>query len=82
MAARYPLDAPAPVMSRSLARSLALVRVSRDDPPPSETQVRAALAADRQGLGLPAAEVEYRVAGPYAVEVGGRAMDEYVVWEA
>ena len=30
----------------------------------------------------PVTGLGYRVAGPYAVEVAGSALDEYVAWEA
>jgi hypothetical protein len=28
-----------------------------------------------------ASDVEYRLAGPYAIEIDGQALDEYVAWE-
>lgn len=59
-----------------------MLRVPRGAAPPSDGDIRAAIAADRVGLRLPAnAEAAYRLAGPYAIELGGRALDEYVAWE-
>ena len=41
-----------------------------------------AIAADRAKLALPPADdAEYRLAGPYAIELDGRSLDEYVAWE-
>jgi hypothetical protein len=63
-------------------RALVVLRVPRGAPAPGEPDVRAAIAADRVRLALPAAnDAGYRVAGPYAIELEGRALDEYVAWE-
>ncbi len=45
--------------------------------------LRAALRADRERLALPSngAEGDIEIAGPYAIRVGERELDEYVVWE-
>ena len=64
------------------ARALVVLRVARGAPVPTDADLRVALAADRKRLGLPANEpFVCRCAGPYAVEVAGRAVDEYVAWE-
>jgi hypothetical protein len=64
------------------ARALVVLRVPRGAAPPAEPELRAAIAADRARLALPRAEpASYRVAGPYAIEVAGQALDEYVAWE-
>jgi hypothetical protein len=70
-------------MSRSNASALTLVRVERGAPPPSAEQLRAALARDRERLHVPAiaAICDFTVAGPYAITVDGKDLDEYVVWE-
>jgi uncharacterized lipoprotein YbaY len=66
----------------SQPRALVVLRVARGASPPDETAIRAAIVADRARLALPRdAVVEYRLAGPYAIEVDGRAVDEYVAWE-
>ena len=63
-------------------RALVVLRVPRGAEPPAERDVRAAIEADRSALGLPLADVtEYRLAGPYALDIGGEAVDEYVAWE-
>jgi hypothetical protein len=59
-----------------------VLRVSRGDPAPDESAIRTALAADRARLALtPYADLDYRLAGPYAVLIGGETLDEYVAWE-
>jgi hypothetical protein len=64
------------------ARALIVLRVQRGAAPPSEPDIRAAIESDRARLALPADEVSaYRLAGPYAIEVEGRLLDEYVAWE-
>jgi hypothetical protein len=63
-------------------RALVVLRVGRGAAPPASADVRAAIAADRVRLALPPAPLlEYRLAGPYAIELGGAAVDEYVAWE-
>ena len=50
--------------------------------PPASADVRAAIAADRARLALPPAPLlEYRLAGPYPLELDGASIDEYVAWE-
>ena len=70
-------------MSRGTATALAVVRVRRGQPRPAEKDFRAALAHDRERLYLPPEKYvcDFAVAGPYAVIVDGRELDEYVVWE-
>ena len=70
-------------MSRGTASALAVVRVQRGQPRPAEEDFRAALAHDRERLYLPPEKYvcDFAVAGPYAVTVDGRELDEYVVWE-
>ena len=59
-----------------------MLRVPRGASPPEEHVVRAAIAADRARLALPVAvATDFRLAGPYAIELDGRAIDEYVAWE-
>ena len=59
-----------------------MLRVARGAPPPSEHDIRTRIDADRARLGLPAdGAAAYRLAGPYAIELGGQALDEYVAWE-
>ena len=44
--------------------------------------MRRAIASDRAHLRVPPGEpAGYRLAGPYEIELGGRALDEYVAWE-
>ncbi len=63
-------------------RALVLLRVARGAAPPEESRIREAMAKDRQRLGLPrAADSDYRLAGPYPIELDGQALDEYVAWE-
>ena len=70
-------------MSRGTATALAVVRVQRGQQRPAEEDFRAALAHDRERLHLPPEKdvCDFAVAGPYAVIVDGRELDEYVVWE-
>jgi hypothetical protein len=63
-------------------RALVVLRVARGAPPPAEDEVRRAIASDRAHLRVPPGETAgYRIAGPYEIELGGRALDEYVAWE-
>ena len=72
---------PAPV-SQPSPRALVVLRVARGAGPPSEQEIRARIDADRVRLGLsPDGAAAYRLAGPYAIELGGQALDEYVAWE-
>jgi len=70
-------------MSRGTASALAIIRVVHGQPAPDEAQARAAVALDRARLHLPTEKVQRDVvvAGPYAVTLNKRIMDEYVVWE-
>ena len=63
-------------------RALIVLRVPRGAAPPAERDIRAAIASDRARLALPEADISaYRLAGPYAIQVDGRSLDEYVAWE-
>jgi len=64
-------------------RALVLMRVPRGASPPPPTGVREALGADRKRLRLPPLDdgADYRIAGPYPVDVDGQRFDEYVAWE-
>ena len=74
--------ATAPMTTRMTPRALVVLRVARGAPPPDDATIRAAIGADRARLALPAGDgEEYRLAGPYAIELAGRALDEYVAWE-
>ena len=69
-------------MAEVASRALVVLRVARGAAAPSAPEVRTAIAADRVRLALPPAPLlEYRIAGPYPVELDGRALDEYVAWE-
>ncbi len=70
-------------MPRGIAGALTVVRVGRGQPPPSEADLRAAIELDRARLHLApeAFRRDLSVAGPYAITVDGRELDEYVVWE-
>jgi hypothetical protein len=70
-------------MSRGTPTALTVVRLQRGAPHPSDDTIRAALAGDRQRLRLPPEKFErdFAVAGPYAILIDGRELDEYVVWE-
>jgi hypothetical protein len=68
--------------SQAFPRALVVLRVARGAPAPSEAAIRTAIRSDRAGLALPASDdFAYRLAGPYPIEVGGDALDEYVAWE-
>jgi hypothetical protein len=61
---------------------LVVLRVPRGSPPPTDADIRSALEADRTRLAVPPVPgLNYRIGGPYAVDVSGRALDEYVAWE-
>ncbi len=70
-------------MHAGASPALALVRVRRGDPKPSDEKFLEALRADRAALHLPAmnGHTEIETAGPYAITVDGSDLDEYVVWE-
>ena len=70
------------VVSHMPPRALVVLRVPRGAAPPAEDDIRAAIGDDRARLALPADDVgAYRLAGPYAIELDGRSLDEYVAWE-
>src|SRR5262249_37752763 len=55
---------------------------ARGTPQPGDAAIRRALQEDRAALSLPPADgIAYRLAGPYPIELEGRALDEYVAWE-
>ena len=62
---------------------MTVIRVGRGQPAPTEADLHAAIARDRQRLHLPPQNWPYEVAvtGPFPVTVNGRELDEYVVWE-
>jgi len=63
-------------------KALVLMRIPHGEPAPSDESIRAAIQADRRRLGLePANGYQYRLAGPYRIQVGGQPLDEYVAWE-
>ena len=70
-------------MAAGASPAFALVRVRRGQARPSDEQLRAALAADREQLHQPppSAPTELQVTGPHAITVDGSELDEYVVWE-
>jgi hypothetical protein len=69
-------------VSRLASRALVVLRLPRGAPPPGAADVLAAIRADRARLALPAdGAAEFRIAGPYAIEVDGSSLDEYVAWE-
>jgi hypothetical protein len=70
-------------MPSGIASALTVVRVGRGQPPPSEADLRAAIERDRARLHLVPETFrrDLSVAGPYAITVDGRELDEYVVWE-
>ena len=69
-------------MSPAAPKALVLMRVPRGAAAPTDESIRAAIRADRRRLGLASAGGEqYRLAGPYRIELGGEALDEYVAWE-
>jgi hypothetical protein len=64
------------------ARALVVLRVPHGAPAPAAAAIRAAINADRASLALPVdGDFDYRLAGPYAVVLGGETLDEYVAWE-
>jgi hypothetical protein len=70
-------------MSRATATALAVVRVPKGAPRPSDAEFRRALEEDLARLGLePRHEIpDFCVAGPFPVSLDGQEFDEYVVWE-
>ena len=69
-------------VSQASPRALVVLRVARGAAAPDEHDIRARIAADRARLGLPPdGDGGYRLAGPYPIELGGQALDEYVAWE-
>ena len=70
-------------MASGTGTALTIIRVVRGQPAPAEDVLRAAIAQDRQRLHLPPQNHPYEiaVAGPFAVSVDGRELDEYLAWE-
>ncbi|GBD24812.1 hypothetical protein HRbin30_00125 [bacterium HR30] len=70
-------------MSRATATALAIVRVPKGAPRPSDEEFRRALEEDRNQLHLePNPEIrDFFVAGPFSITLDGQDFDEYVVWE-
>ena len=70
-------------MPAGTASALTVVRVPRGQARPSEAELRAAIARDRVRLHLQAEPSlhDLAVAGPYAINIDGQDLDEYVVWE-
>jgi len=69
-------------VSQAPPRALVVLRVARGATPPDARAIRAAIEVDRARLSLPSAGVvAWRLAGPYAIEIDGQALDEYVAWE-
>ena len=70
-------------MTDASHRALVLLRVPRGSQPPDDARIAQALRDDRRRLGLTDAEngAGHRLAGPYSIEIGGQALDEYVAWE-
>lgn len=70
-------------MQAGVSLAFALVRVPRGEPRPSEERFLDALRQDRERLRLPTANgrPDLEIAGPYAITVDGKDLDEYVVWE-
>ncbi|MCX8073739.1 MAG: hypothetical protein N3C12_15030 [Candidatus Binatia bacterium] len=70
-------------MSRATATALAIVRVPKGAPRPSDDEFRRALEEDRARLHLEPQPyiADFFVAGPYSVTLDGQEFDEYVVWE-
>lgn len=67
----------------TLQRALVVLRYPRGSAPPTAAALEAAIRNDRERLHLPpAADLSWGVAGPYAIEVDGRPLDEWVAWEA
>lgn len=70
-------------MSRATATALAIVRVPRGAPRPSDDEFRRALEEDRARLNLEAQPgiPDFLFAGPFPITLDGQELDEYVVWE-
>jgi hypothetical protein len=63
-------------------KALVVLRVARGASCPAEPEIQDAIRVDRRRLALPPIDsITYRLAGPYAIEVEGQALDEYVAWE-
>ena len=73
----------ASLMSAGASPVLALIRIRRGEPRPSEEQFRQAVRQDRQRLHLSTTNepIELEVAGPFSIVADGTELDEYVVWE-
>ena len=69
-------------MSHVPPRALVVLRVPRGAGAPEDARIREAIAADRTRLALPSTSLlDYRLAGPYAIQLEGQTLDEYVAWE-
>jgi hypothetical protein len=70
-------------MRGGTSSTLAVVRVARGAPRPSDAAFREAIARDRQRLHLPTEGIspDLGIAGPYQIVVEDCDLDEYVVWE-
>jgi hypothetical protein len=70
-------------MPAGMGSALTVIRVGRGQPAPTEADLRAAIARDRQRLHLPPQNHLYDMAvtGPFPVTIDGRELDEYVAWE-
>lgn len=66
-----------------IRRALVVLRYPRGSAPPTADAIHAAIQSDRDSLHLPRVhDLSFALAGPYAIEVDGRPLDEWVAWEA
>jgi hypothetical protein len=67
----------------TVRRALVVLRYPRGSAPPAPDALVAAIQGDRDRLHLPPSEdLSFGLAGPYAIEVDGQPLDEWVAWEA
>jgi hypothetical protein len=67
----------------TVRRALVVLRYPRGSAPPTTAALEAAIRSDRDRLQLPPAnDLSFGLAGPYAIEVDGKQLDEWVAWEA
>jgi hypothetical protein len=67
----------------TVRRALVVLRYPRGSAAPSARVLEDAIQSDRDRLHLPRArDLTFALAGPYAIEVDGQALDEWVAWEA
>jgi hypothetical protein len=77
-----PFTAAGCIVSSVAPRALVVLRLPHGSSAPVDGDVRAAIRADRLRLALPPSDAcDYQLAGPYRIEIAGRALDEYVAWE-